>query len=686
MPVIYTTATPDGSVAAAATRAGATEYVIRTGDASLVDRVGAVATEPPTAANAQTDSPSRPGTAEKQALPIGSAERNAILETIDDGVIVVDSDRRFVHVNDAFADLVGVARDRLIGRSVAPIIGEDACRDWTAIAASSTTGETARETFETELRRVDGWSVHVEANVTPLSATDPDDIAFVCVVRDVTERRRRSEVVTGLLETTRSLFACESRADVSGVVVEAAERVLGFDLATVRLHDADTDDLVLTAVSEASGDGIRDRTRVALDEGPMGEAFRRGEPVLIEDLRTNSPHEYEQLQAGMCVPIGDHGLLNVGSPVVDAFDDQHVQLARLLTASAAAALERAERGEELLRHERILETVEGMVYAVDGDARLTLVTDPLAERLGYERDELVGEPVSRIFADESYDRAVDHVGDLLSDADCDSGAFEATYTTADGERFPVEIECSLLPRDDGAFHGTVSVVRDITQRKEREQYLQVLNRVLRHNLRNDLTVVIGYAELLRERLDDPELAAAADTLRETATDLADTSEKTRAIQYALDRDGDLEPIDVAATVTETIEGLDPDDATISVSTADDPSAWADPGLGLVVENLVENAIRHAGPEPTVEVSVAREDCRVRLAVADDGPGIPPAEIDVVTGETDITQLTHSSGLGLWLVRWMVDNYGGSVSFRESALGGSRVEIALEPAPSPADDG
>ncbi|OLZ39703.1 histidine kinase [Natrinema saccharevitans] len=679
VPVIYTTATPDGTVAAAATRAGATEYVVRTGGPSLADRVGAVATEPPTAADVRTDSPPRTGTAEEQAPPVGSAER---CETIDDGVIVVDSDRRFVHVNDAFADLVGASRERLVGRSVAPIIGEDACCDWTAAVASPTGGETGHETFETELRRVGGGTVRVEANVTPLSAADPDDVAFVCVVRDVTERRRRADVVTGLLETTRSLFACESRADVSDVVVEAAERVLGFDLATVRLHDADSDDLVLTAVSEASGDQIRDRTRVALDEGPMVEAFRRGEPVLIENLRTNSPHEYEQLQAGMCVPIGDHGLLNVGSPVVDAFDDQHVQLARLLTASAAAALERAERGEELLRHERILETLEGMVYAIDGDARLTLVTDPLAERLGYERDELVGEPVARIFDDESYDRAVEHVGDLLSDDECDSGGFEATYTTADGERFPVEIECSLLPRDDdGEFHGSVSVVRDITQRKEREQYLQVLNRVLRHNLRNDLTVVIGYAELLRERLDDPDLAAAADTLRETATDLAGTSEKTRAIQYALDCDGDLEPVDVAATVTETVEGLDPDDATVSASTADDCLAWADPGLGLVVENLVENAIRHAGPAPTVEVAVAREDCRVRLAVADDGPGIPPAEIDVVTGASDITQLTHSSGLGLWLVRWMVDNYGGSVSFRESDLGGSRVEISLEPAPS-----
>nr|WP_245742125.1 ATP-binding protein [Natrinema salaciae] len=76
---------------------------------------------------------------------------------------------------------------------------------------------------------------------------------------------------------------------------------------------------------------------------------------------------------------------------------------------------------------------------------------------------------------------------------------------------------------------------------------------------------------------------------------------------------------------------------------------------------------------------------MRLVVADDGPGIPPAETDVVTGETDVTQLTHSSGLGLWLVRWVVDSYDGSVSVSESPPGGSRVEIALEAAPPASTD-
>nr|WP_277410129.1 ATP-binding protein [Natrinema longum] len=580
VPIVYTTARPDGTAAAAATRAGATEYLVRTTDVTLVDRVVALSPDPLATGSTDPTSPDR-------EHPAGG------------------------HITPS---------DAIVGP-------------------------------------------------------------------------RHAAVVTELLETTRALFSCESRVAVADVVVDAAERVLGFDVVTVRLFDADTAELVLTGASDPISELFDERKRVGTHESVMGEAFRNSEPVVIDDgppRSFGSQWATELFRSIMCVPMGSLGVLNVGSPISGAFDDYHVELAQLLTASAAAALERSDRREELMRYEQVLETLEGMVYAVDTDARLTLVTEPLAERLGYDREQLIGEPVSLVFDDESYERAVERVAELLAEPQCDNAPFEATYVTADGERFPVEIEWSLLPRDEAeieseTFRGTVSVVRDITQRKEREQYLQVLNRVLRHNLRNDLTVVIGYAELLCERLDHPELATAADTLRETATELAHTSEKTRAIQYALDRDSDLQPIDVADVLEVATDEADLDGGTLTVTTRGDCRAWADPGLGLVVDNLLENAVRHTGPEPTIDAAVVREGDRVRLSVSDDGPGIPPAEIGVITGESDITQLTHSSGLGLWLVRWMVDSYGGTVSFAQSTLGGSRVEIALEAASTDATD-
>ncbi|WP_254525229.1 sensor histidine kinase [Natrinema caseinilyticum] len=633
-------------------------------------------------------------------------DRAAVLdcvETTDVGCVVVDG------TGAERLETVASVSDAV---PAVPIIYASADPDGTVAAAATRAGATdyyfegsRDETLADRVATVsaDGPAFRADgqrrddpgARPSDESETDPEERSNsddrVGKLEDAPDRNSRADVVTKLLETTRALFSCESHEAVGNVVVDAAERVLGFDLATVRLYDPDTEALVLTAASDAVGDQFRERERVEIHDTKMGDAFRRSEPHIIEDLQREVSFDYGSFRCGMTIPIADHGILNVASPISGAFDDQHVQLAQLLTESAAAAFEQADSRADLRRHEKLLETVEGMMYATDENARLTLVTGPLAARLGYDREALVGKHVSSIFDEDRYDDAVEYVRDLLTDPQQDSGAFEATFITADDERFPVEIECSLLPRsdeeiEDEAFRGTVSVVRDITRRKEREQYLQVLNRVLRHNLRNDLTVVIGYAELLREQLDDQDLAAAASTLQQTATDLAHTSEKTRAIQYALERDGDLEPVDVAAIVDEAITEADVGAATVSVSTEDTCRAWADPGLRLIVDNLLENAVTHARPDPTVEVSITCEDDRVLLAFADDGPGIPPAEIDVVTGESDITQLTHSSGLGLWLVRWMVDSYGGRVSFVQSDMGGSRVEVSLEAAhPVPADE-
>jgi signal transduction histidine kinase len=101
-----------------------------------------------------------------------------------------------------------------------------------------------------------------------------------------------------------------------------------------------------------------------------------------------------------------------------------------------------------------------------------------------------------------------------------------------------------------------------------------------------------------------------------------------------------------------------------------------------VENLLENAIEHhpsatEDGKPHVRVSIDdTSDERIALRVADDGDGIPDHEREIVAGETEISPLQHASGLGLWLVAWVVDAYGGDVEFGESDLGGAEVSLYL----------
>jgi signal transduction histidine kinase len=224
-----------------------------------------------------------------------------------------------------------------------------------------------------------------------------------------------------------------------------------------------------------------------------------------------------------------------------------------------------------------------------------------------------------------------------------------------------------------AEDGTVrafGIYTDVTEIERRERHVKVLDRLLRHNLRNDLGVVIGRAENVLGRSDDPVVRSEAAALVEAANGLIDLSETAKRIRQIIENpqaERSLTPIgalfgEIAADARGRF-----DEVTIRTDAGvSDLAVLATSDLRLALEELVENAVVHGGDEPTVELRAEPFDPApdewVDLLVIDDGPGIPEAERAAVTGDRDITQLQHGSGLGLWLVRWAVESVGGSVSF------------------------
>jgi PAS domain S-box-containing protein len=258
-------------------------------------------------------------------------------------------------------------------------------------------------------------------------------------------------------------------------------------------------------------------------------------------------------------------------------------------------------------------------------------------------------------------------------ADLDGEAMRSEVTSAEVKREATDGPRNFLLRGipyarDGGTHG-FAVYTDITEQKERERYLKVLNRVLRHNLRNDMTVVMALAKRLARDVDDEELAGYARTLLDNAEDVATLSEKAKEIERVLGRrdgSGQTRPVDLASRVGAAVEAqieAHPE-ADVSVDVPDGIGVVGDDGLQRACEELVENAIEHAeSGSPRVEIE-AREDPErddwVELRVRDDGPGIPESEWRIVAGEEDISQLSHGSGLGLWLTRWIVESHGGEI--------------------------
>ncbi len=252
--------------------------------------------------------------------------------------------------------------------------------------------------------------------------------------------------------------------------------------------------------------------------------------------------------------------------------------------------------------------------------------------------------------------------------------------TADGRR---DFLVRSIPFSLGDEQFAFAVYTDITDQKERERYLQVLNRVLRHNLRNDMNVVMGLASYLAEQIDDADLVEHAERLRTNAEDVATLSEKAKALERVLGRrKRDTHAIDLVPRLEEAAAGKRAahPDADIDLDLPEELWANGSDDLTRAFEELIENAIEHTETAvPTVRIdarSAADDGDWVEIRFHDNGPGIPDSEWEVVTGEEDISQLSHASGLGLWLTRWIAESSGGEMRRERTPGAGTAVTLRL----------
>lgn len=258
--------------------------------------------------------------------------------------------------------------------------------------------------------------------------------------------------------------------------------------------------------------------------------------------------------------------------------------------------------------------------------------------------------------------ALDPLSSVLPGVDLDEDR-QLVDVTVDRRRRTYEVTCSPVTDQHGRHLGRTVTVSDVTGRVRRRQRLEVLNRVLRHNLRNDMTVVIGYADMLADRLP-PDQRAPTDTIRTRSNELLSLGEKARTVERVMAGIDGGSRFDVAATARARVAELRAEFDAGSVD-VDAPESLlvsgSESAAKLLVDELVENALEHGGDDPTVAVSIRAVDADLVVVVEDDGPGVPDYERSVVEGGGE-SPLQHGSGLGLWAVRWTVDALGGELTF------------------------
>jgi signal transduction histidine kinase len=193
----------------------------------------------------------------------------------------------------------------------------------------------------------------------------------------------------------------------------------------------------------------------------------------------------------------------------------------------------------------------------------------------------------------------------------------------------------------------------------------VLNRVLRHNLRNAMTVVSGTAARIEESADDEQLIEDATLIKRRGESLLRLAEHARVVETSLRSDRtESPPRAVGPILRDVVADLCEEypEATVDVDLAAEDAAVPDGDLvTVVVDELIRNAVIHGEDDPTVAVSATATDDTVSVTVDDDGPGLPEVERRLLTESFVETPTEHGSGLGLWVVKWVVDWLDGSIA-------------------------
>jgi PAS domain S-box-containing protein len=246
--------------------------------------------------------------------------------------------------------------------------------------------------------------------------------------------------------------------------------------------------------------------------------------------------------------------------------------------------------------------------------------------------------------------------------------------------------------------GTILVLQNVTELKRREQELErtneelaqtneeleILNRIVRHDIQNDMNVVQGHAQLVEAKLDEDDRDAIEPVLHNTQHAIELTEAVRDLITAATDgEDLEMEPIDLVDLLEQELERarVAHGEATFTLEVPETDGrieVWGTSMFSSVITNLRSNAVRHNDTdEPRIDIAVALDPETVTIRVADNGPGVPEDKRDEIFGRGEKGLDSPGSGIGLYLVDTLVEEFGGSVHVEGNEPRGAVFVIELQ---------
>nr|WP_302080778.1 PAS domain S-box protein [Salinibaculum sp. KK48] len=374
------------------------------------------------------------------------------------------------------------------------------------------------------------------------------------------------------------------------------------------------------------------------------------------------------------------------SPIADSDGEpqKFVAVARDITERKEYE-EALEAAHEKLR--QIIDLVPDLIFVKNRAGEYLLANETTADFYGMSPEAVEGSHESEVIP--SVDDSEQFRQDDLEVIESGEPKFipKEELTTADGETRILQttkIPYQVPESGEDAVLGYARDVTDLTEYQHKlesqRDNLEILNQVVRHDIRNDLQLVLAYAETLLTYVE-PEGEENLDRVLNATRDAIDITTTARDVtRVMLQSDVELRPVRLRPALESEVDDVQSnyEEALVRIDgTIPNIEVLGDGMLESVFRNLMKNAIQHNDKEvPEVNVSVTQEEDSAVLRIADNGPGISDERKEKIFQQGEMGLDSEGTGLGLHLVETLVDRYGGSVYVEDNDATGAVFVVEL----------
>jgi len=607
---------------------------------------------------------------------LSNPDQSSIAESISEGVLILDDRGTVVNYNDRAAAIL----------ENGPVQGQSL----DAVDAELAALESGEKTIVS--RSMGDGSAKFECHREDIEAETASE---AITLTDVSQIVHLEDVARLFRELNKVLIQNGDPDEFTTLVPEKLSTIDAYRM--VWLY-APTDDE--TGYVAGQPDGYVRRQRNDVDgSDPVDRAADTGD-IHVADVDPDGDEGWEAaaadrgITACLAVPLhfptGEEYVLGVYTTALDGVSEAEIELFRDISEAVPNTVAAITAHQEAKEYQKAVEHAGYAIFITDVDGVIRHVNPAFEEITGYTADEAIGR-TPRILKSgemdaEYYERLWATVlgGEVFSE--------EIINKTKSGDRYLAHQTAAPVTDETGEPIAFVAIQVELTEDIVRKQRLSVLNRLLRHNLRNKLNVIslqMARLEDLYQSGDDSERDTQArqvvQAVQRVTEEIMTRSEKAHEIERIFDRlDATGECLSLASATMSIRKTLSDTEATTTLDVAENLGSYeVTPEILTIVDELITNAVKHnTGPDPSVHVAVTlSDDSEVRFSVSDNGPGLSAQEQHILTAGEE-TQLTHSSGLGLWMVTWIVTYCGGMVA-AEVDDEGTTIDVLLPAWPSEA---